>query len=247
MKKCLRYFACIVGCFFLLFVTGTLKCDAKTDLKNQTVIVVDDALLLMEEEADWLREIADRVSKETGWNVIVATCEDAAGKSAKEVCEANFNKYTTGDDGISCLLDMDNREIYFATAGRAMRYFKDADIEEILEQAYEAVSEEDYAQCLYVMLLGAEDRYTANPSKLNGFFWIGMLGSIAGLGVGIAFIASLVRYGKRRKRTASNDFSSLPQKRPYQRIRRVRPRMTGGSRTRSTTRTRSFKGSGRRF
>lgn len=143
----------------MMFLLQSRLTYAAQDAEAYAVTVMDEASLLMEEEVDWLESEADKLAAKSGWNVIVATCTDAEGRSAQEVCEANFNSYTAGDDGISCLIDMDNREIYLATTGEAVLYLTDKRIDSILDEAYEAVSDEDYAQCLHLMLLRAGEVY----------------------------------------------------------------------------------------
>lgn len=156
---------CGIAGFLLVLSAGSINSMAAEQAAEQTpenlVTVVDDASLLMEEEADWLYDVAEELAEKSDWNVIVATCEDAEGKSTQTVCEDYFNAYTTGDDGISCLVDMDNREIYIATAGEAQLYLNDSRIDALLDEAYEAVSEEDYCQCLYLMVLRSSEAYDA--------------------------------------------------------------------------------------
>ena len=142
VRECisLKRIICQIGVFLLVFLAGAGNIPAEETSEDAAVTVADDAGLLMEEEADWLKSTAD-------------------GKSAQTVCEDYFNEYTAGNNGISCLVDMDNREIYIATAGMAQYYLNDDTVDYILDEAYEAVSEEDYAQCLYLMVLRSSEAY----------------------------------------------------------------------------------------
>ncbi len=148
--------------------SGNLPEEETEAAGSGTARVLDDAGVLMEEEADWLKEVAEKLAQKSGWGVVLATCQDADGKTARTVCEEYFNEYGGGDDGVSCLVDLDNREIYIATAGEAIRCISDRRIEEILDSAYVAVSRQDYAQCLYLMTLGAKNAYEAEVSKKAG-------------------------------------------------------------------------------
>lgn len=158
LKKFLNPLLCGTFCFIFAVSAGAVDCVAE---EENTVILVDDAKLLMEDEIEWLEDEANELAEKSGWNVIVATCDDAQGNSVQTVCEKNFNTYTAGDDGISCLIDMDNREIYIATAGDAQLYINDNIIDGILDEAYEAVAEEEYSECLYQMIEGADNAYEA--------------------------------------------------------------------------------------
>ncbi len=148
-----------IGSFLIVFAAGAFGCMAEEKTPENLVTVADDASLLMEEEVDWLESVAAEFAEKSDWNIVVATCQDAGGKTAQTVCEDNFNTYTTGEDGISCLLDMDNREIYIATAGEAQLYLNDSRIDSVLDEAYKAVSDGDYCQCLYLMVLRSSEAY----------------------------------------------------------------------------------------
>lgn len=149
-------------CAFLsvVLLTGAFCCRAEETQEKEGVTVLDDAGVLMEEEADWLKDIAKTLSEKSGWSVVVATCKDAGDKPAQTVCEEYFNQYTAGDNGISCLADLDHGELYLATAGTAQQYLTDERLDQILEEARSAAEEEDYAQALYLMLRGAEQNFT---------------------------------------------------------------------------------------
>ena len=233
----------LIVSFLFLLLAGTSSCMAA--VQKEEVTVIDEASILMEEEADWLRETAKRLSEKSGFSVVVATCSDAKGKSAKEAAEGNFNAYAKGEDGISCLVDMDNREIYFTTAGKAMRYFSDAKIDEILDESYEAVLDEDYAQCLYLMLLRSEEAYEAGPNRN-----IGTVAGTAAAGV-IAALIGFFGIWKRKRRKSYADPLVMGEKeaRPMRRVRRYKRPMGNGRARTTRTRTggRSFRGGGRRF
>ena len=151
---------CMTGAFLLVLCADSgMNCAAEELTPEELVTVVDDAGVLMEEEIDWLKETAVEFADKSDWNIIVATCADAEGRSAQTVCEDYFNAYTKGDDGISCLLDLDNREIYLATAGEAQLYLNDARIDSVLDASYEAVADGDYSECLYLMLIKSSEAY----------------------------------------------------------------------------------------
>ncbi|MBO5372555.1 MAG: TPM domain-containing protein [Lachnospiraceae bacterium] len=160
-EKMRRIYAAIVLTLMLVF-TGTLYCAAE---EAPAVVVNDKAALLMEEERDWLKEEAQEVADRSGFNMIISTCDDAAGESTQYICEDLFNTYTIGDDGVSCLIDMDNREIYLATAGDAQLYLTDDKIDDILDEAYEAVADENYSECLYIMIYRIGEYYDAGITE----------------------------------------------------------------------------------
>lgn len=163
------FFLWMAICFFGAAMFSAADCKAQEQAASEQtleewtaedlVTIQDDAALLMEEEADWLKDTAEKLAEKSGWNIVIATNDLDLDKTARKTCEAYFDTYTHSDDGISCLIDMANREIYLATAGEAIYYLNDNRIDAILEDAFEAVAEQDYAQCLYLMLLGADQAY----------------------------------------------------------------------------------------
>lgn len=116
-------------------------------------------LLLTDEITDLEMQIADMKEK-TGWDIFAVTTDYAEGKSATAYADDFYDERTAEDsDGILVLIDMDNREIYISTCGKAIRYLTDARIERILDDGFYYVSNGDYASCLSVMLSTAEYYY----------------------------------------------------------------------------------------
>lgn len=208
---------CSVICMCLFL--GSSVCRAGETGEKRKVTVADDAKILMEEEADWLEDVAGKLSEKSGWNVVVATCSDAEGKSARTVSEEYFNSFTAGDDGISCLVDLDNRELYLATAGDAQRYLTDSRLDDILEKAHAAAQKEDYAQALYLMLYESEQMYAkgmpegaAAADKKDGF--LGTAGNILLMMVvagGGFFLGRVIR---RRPAAGQPGYRRQPYRRP---------------------------------
>ncbi len=121
--------------------------------------VADMAGLLTEEEKQELVTQTAQIEEETGWNIYVVSTEDAEGKTAQEYADDYFDEYAPGADGVVALIDMDNREIAISTTGDAINYLNDARIDTILDNAYNDVSEGDYAACYTTMLEGVEWAY----------------------------------------------------------------------------------------
>lgn len=81
-------------------------------------------------------------------DIVVVTAKDAQGKTATEYADDFYEEggFGQGDDksGILFLIDMDNRELAFSTAGKAIRIFTDQRIEDMLDGVYEGASQGDY-------------------------------------------------------------------------------------------------------
>lgn len=124
--------------------------------------VYDDAGLLSAEEIGSLNETIAALEDASGWNVYAVTTNDAGGKSAMAYADDFFDSHSPEqEDGITALIDMDNREIWLSGCGEANRYLTDDRIDMILDDAYYYVSEGDYAGCLEAMVSGTYDCYEA--------------------------------------------------------------------------------------
>lgn len=123
--------------------------------------LTDQAGLLTESEAEEVEEMIEELEDKTGWDVMAVTADDAEGMSAEYYAEKWFDDYTTSDDGVVCLIDMDNREIQYKTFGEAIYYFTDNRWNRIVDEAYEYVSEEDYYGTFEIMLEETSYYYNA--------------------------------------------------------------------------------------
>lgn len=124
--------------------------------------VFDDAGLLSNEEISELDKQIAAMKEKTDWDIFAVTVNDTEGKSAMAYADDFYDERTAEDsDGILVLIDMDNREIYISTCGKAIRYLTDARIERVLDDGYYYVSNEEYASCLSAMLSSAETYFDA--------------------------------------------------------------------------------------
>ena len=226
---------CMLG--ILLFSVPEI-CYAAGQKQPPVAAVYDDGAALLEEEADWIKGIAKKFSEKSGWNIIVASCADAAGRKAETVCQEYFNDCTNGDDGISLLIDLDNREVYLATAGSAISYLDDERLGRILDEASAAAKQEDYAQCFFLMLSGAERAYDAGPVEQNKIFFV-ILAAV------LVLIVTVLRsfFG----RPPSDTSTGGTYRRRYRRYGPAPAGRSGAGRARTGAGGRRFGGGGRKF
>lgn len=122
--------------------------------------VFDYAGLLADDEIAALETQIAAMKDKTDWDILAVTTDYAEGKSAMAYADDFYDELTDEDsDGILVLIDMDNREIYISTCGKAIRYLTDARIERILDDGFYYVSNGEYASCLSAMLSTAEYYY----------------------------------------------------------------------------------------
>ncbi|MBR5566398.1 MAG: TPM domain-containing protein [Roseburia sp.] len=139
------------------------------DCVNSTNVVnyVNDyaGLLTSDETSELERQIADMREK-TDWDIFAVTIYDAGGKSSEAYADDFYDECTSEDsDGILILIDMDNREIYISTSGKASRYLADERIERVFDEGFYYVSEGEYASCISAMLSTAEYFYDSGITQ----------------------------------------------------------------------------------
>ena len=114
---------------FCWFHSG--KSLARTDL------LVDEAGLLSEAEGQELRQDLEEASQETGLDLVVLTVDDLGEKTATEYADDFYDENDYGQnsskDGILLLLSMAERDWAVSTSGKAIKLFRDADIDEIVD------------------------------------------------------------------------------------------------------------------
>ncbi|WP_317854310.1 TPM domain-containing protein [Chakrabartyella piscis] len=132
--------------------------------------VQDEANLLdANAEARLTLELEEAEAK-TGWDIIVLSIADAGGKTARVYAEDLYDANLIIEDGVTCIIDMDNREIALQTTGEAIYYLTDARISDVLDASFAAASSGDYESSFSTMItevvacydMGAQGNYAYN-------------------------------------------------------------------------------------
>ncbi len=130
---------------------------ARAESESAPAQVTDQAEILSSYEERQLANMVEEVELTTNWDVMVVTVADAGGESAGQVAEDWVNAHTVSDNGVICLVDMDNRELYLSAFGEAIYYLTDERREEILDSAYYEATDGDYDKAVEQMLTGVSD------------------------------------------------------------------------------------------
>lgn len=145
--------------FSILLSACMLCAGMKVRAQETNMQLTDQAMLLTEDEAAEVEEEIVKLEQATGWDVMAVTTSDAGRMDATTYAETWFDDYTINDNGVILAIDMDNREIVIRTFGECRFYLTDDRIESILDDGYEEVSNERYADTFLEMMEGVETAY----------------------------------------------------------------------------------------
>lgn len=163
IKKEIRQILCmLLLCFFLLPI-GVKAQEAEQQLTDQ-------AGLLTDQESEEIRQQIEELEQASGWDVMALTSNDAEGMDGTAYAETWFDQHTTKDDGVICVIDMDNREITVRAFGDCRFYITDNRTERILDAGYEAIQEERYGDTLKAMLREVKTAYEREEPGKNHLY-----------------------------------------------------------------------------
>ena len=119
--------------------------DVPLDLDQK---VYDFANLLTDSEEQALAAQIRDFCGRTGLDLPLVTTSDAEGKSSRDYADDfyDYNGFGVGEnaDGMLLLIDMDNRQAYLSTTGRAINLFTDSEIYDVTDPVAERLGDGDY-------------------------------------------------------------------------------------------------------
>lgn len=160
----------------LIFVLLPVLCALPTavfanDIGNR---VFDDAGLFSAKQRAALHEQAQSLILKHRQDIVIVTTADAGGKSAMDYADDyyDYNGFGIGPeyDGLLLLIDMDNREFFITTTGRAIKLFNDRKIDNMLDNIYTYVAKGDYAGGAGVFLRDVE-RHLNHKYQVRYWNW----------------------------------------------------------------------------
>ena len=152
-RKCFCLAVLVLFCLSMFYAVPAFAGSA------DSVIVEDGAGILTDSEEARLQEMAQSLAGKTRWDIRVVSAGSTGGRSAQKYAEDYYMDHFHQDNGLVCLIDMDNRELYVATSGDSIFYLTDDRISNILDDAYVYAADGKYAESFEAMLQDISQYY----------------------------------------------------------------------------------------
>lgn len=163
MKNTKKLFAFLFLTLFALSLLAPLSVSAANDVK-----VADNADLFTDEEEAEINALISKAIASYNFDIVVVTTSNTNGKDTSLYADDYFddNGYGIGThrDGILFLIDMQNREYFISTSGRAIDYFDTGRTDDALDDIYPYMSGRDYAGAAKQFVRCCERNF-ANPDS----------------------------------------------------------------------------------
>jgi len=133
----------IIFSFILIFLSSSQVLYA-----YESNNVIDHLNFLTEEEVEELQDLIDEVKEDYRLELVIVITDDTQGKSSRDFADDyyDYNGYGVGSDksGLLMLINMDKREVWISTTGKAIDIFTDAKIDKMLDMIKPFLSDGDY-------------------------------------------------------------------------------------------------------
>ena len=174
MKKKISIIGCLLSLCLLLLCPIAVLADGSQ--------IYDYAGILSDSDISRLSEEIDRAETYTGWHICVGTTDDAGGLSTMAYADRLYEEcYGINTDGISLVIDLDNRQYYISTSGAATDAINRS-TEKILDAGESAISAGNYYGCLSNMLSTAVQlEVESHPHLSFGKFLVALVLGLLGM------------------------------------------------------------------
>ena len=132
--------------------------------------VYDFANLFTDEEELQLYNNINKYIKRFNMDMVIVTIDYNDKLNARDYADDfyDYNNFGIGTDydGILFLIDMDNREMWISTTGKAIQKYNDERIDEILDDTYNYISDDKYYKCANAFIDSASSLNLPIPAIL---------------------------------------------------------------------------------
>ncbi len=112
-------------------------------------VLVDDAWLLSNSEAEDLEAFLKEISDRHNMDVAVVTKDGLGGRNIMEFADDYYDYEGYRPNGIMLVLDMDQRDYWITTTGECINIFNDYDIEELGDEFVPYLSAGEYYEAFH--------------------------------------------------------------------------------------------------
>lgn len=159
--------------------------------------VVDDANLLSKEEKENLISTIEEFRAEYNMDAVIVTSYNLDGKSPEEYSDDyyDYNGYGIDEDesGVLLLIDMDDRNIWISTKGKAESYFTDNRLDSIIEDIGKYLTNGQYYDASNIFL--TDIKYYINEGVPEGQYTYSeeeYTTKVILIAIGVATVASII-------------------------------------------------------
>lgn len=169
-------------------------------------LVYDEALLFNDGQRKDLEDRLNKFSDYYNMDVLIVTTNNAQGKTSRDFADDffDYNGFGRGEDrdGVLLLIDMDNREIYISTSGRAIDELTDSRLDNILDHVFTRdLNMGEYYEGSLEFIKATEKYFKGNTISFLDIL-IGLVGG--GSAGGLFFASTKSSY---RTKTMNNPYS----------------------------------------
>lgn len=151
IKRIISSIVLLIVSFGMMLIMEISAASFDTSIK-----VYDYANLLEDSEEKTLSTMANEISERLQLDTVIVTIRDSEGKSSMEYADDffDYNGFGYGNDytGILLLVNMQEREVWISTTGKAIRYFNDNDIDKTIDVIYGDLKNGEYFNSAYKFL-----------------------------------------------------------------------------------------------
>lgn len=134
--------------------------------------VEDNANLFTAEEFEQITSDAADFTASKDISLAVLTIDYAQGLSSEEYANDYIDNLIDGEgwneDCMLFMIDMDNRNVWISTTGRAENIYYDVD--SVIDGGYDYLTNGEYGQCILGMIETANDMYSSYSDSSNDYY-----------------------------------------------------------------------------
>lgn len=248
-----------------MFLFIVLLLNLSTGVFSKNPESVKDFLnYLTKDEVDSLQKQIDQIKSSTMLDVVIVITDDTKGKSSMAYADDYYDYNNYGIDsehsGLLLLINMENRELWISTVGKAIDKFNDARISKMSDRIYTHLSQNKYYNGCVTFLKDIVN-YTTPSTYLNRVktlifsFWV-YIGALV-ISILVTVLLSLSSKGKNTTNHLTyeygNSFNLVESRDDFLRETTTRTKIQSssssgsGSSTHRSSSGRRHGGGGRRF